>query len=101
MSETFLGETLIATGSGTTTLAASGLFVCDRRTPATGFLGGWLATTASGHVETGLDRQTNRPGIFACGDVASPAQRIALAIADGEKAGQNAVRWVRSKAAGT
>ena len=96
-----LDKIVVDTGLHRVTLAATGLFPCDGRQPAAAFLDGLLDTTASGHVLVGPDAQASLPGTFACGDVASPVQRIAMAIADGEKAGHNAVRWVRSKSAGT
>ena len=96
-----LAKIVVETGSGARVLAASGLFVCARRKPAAGFLGGLLHITPGGHIEAGHDQHTSRAGIFACGDVESPSPRIALAIADGEKAGQTAVHWVQSQSSGT
>ncbi len=84
--------------AGTTRIPAAGLFVFTNRLPATTFLHGLLSTAASGHLAVGEGGATNVPGIYAAGDVASPANRIAQAIAAGEAAGQNAVRWVEEHA---
>ncbi len=89
----------VATSAATERIAASGLFVFSDRRPATDFLNGHLHTTRAGHVEVGGDQHTSAPGLFACGDVANPAQRIAMAIADGNKAGQTAARWVKARIA--
>lgn len=85
------------TVAGTRTPAA-GLFVLTNRHPATSLLHGLLDCTTSGHIAVRDGRATTVPGIYACGDVANPAHRIAAAIADGEKAGQSAVRWVQDRA---
>ena len=98
--EPSLQKVVIETGTDRITLAAAGLFPCMRRKPMTSFLKGLLHTTPGGHIEAGHDQHASQSGIFACGDVESPAERIATAIADGGKAGQNAVRWVTSKVSG-
>ncbi len=82
---------------GTSRIPAAGLFVFSNRRPATGFLAGWLATTGAGHIEAAAGGATSIPGIFTCGDVANPDDRIAVAIADGAKAGQTAALWVGEK----
>lgn len=79
-------------------IPAAGLFVLANRRPATDLLHGLLDCANSGHIAVRDGGVTTVPGIFACGDVASPAHRIAAAIAEGEKAGQNAVRWVVDQA---
>lgn len=94
-----LDAVVVATSGASLRIDASGLFVFSDRKPQTDFLGARLATTLSGHIEAGPDQHASAAGIFACGDVASPAERIVMAIADGEKAGQNAVRWVKSRLA--
>ena len=95
-----LDAVVVETSGALVRIDASGLFVYCNRQPATSVLAGLLATTPAGHIEVGCDQQTSQPGIFACGDVGNPAERIAMAIAEGEKAGQNAVRWVKSSMAG-
>lgn len=99
--EPALSKVVVETGTAQTVLAASGLFVCDRRRPATGCLVGMPVLAAGGHVETDPGCGTTRMGLFACGDARwGASHRLTEAIADGEKAGHNAARWVRSKAAG-
>ncbi len=73
----------IADGQDERQVAARGLFLQTGRTPARAFLP--AAVTAA-------------DGVFFAGDVRDGAERtIASAIADGTKAGQNAVEWVRSR----
>jgi len=70
--------------AGEKRIAARGLFLQVGREPATGM----LATGADGAV-----------GVFLAGDVRQGAVRtITEAIADGARAGHNAVEWVRSQA---
>ncbi len=90
---------VVETAGGSPRIDAGGLFVFSNRRPATDFLNGHLHTTQAGLIEVGHGQHSSAAGIFACGDVANPAERIAMAIADGEKAGQNAVRWVQSRIA--
>lgn len=91
-------EALEAVSAGGVRIAAAGLFVLANRQPATQCLQGLLRQTVSGHIALGADGGTSVPGIYACGDVANPANRIAVAIAEGERAGHNAVRWVEERA---
>lgn len=92
------GDGLEAVTVGATRIPAAGLFVFTNRQPATAFLHGLLNTTAGGHIAVRDGGATNVPGIYAAGDVASPANRIAQAIAAGEVAGQNAIHWVEEHA---
>ena len=38
-------------------------------------------------IKTDASKQTTVPGVFACGDVALPMPAVALAVADGTRAG--------------
>jgi thioredoxin reductase (NADPH) len=85
-------------------LEAAGLFVAIGHVPATGFLGGRLATVpptghllleppseANGHART----RTSAAGVFAAGDVADPHYRQAItAAASGCMAALDAERWL-------
>lgn len=82
---------------GNARIPAAGLFVFSNRRPATGFLAGLLATAGTGHIEASAGGATCIPGVFTCGDVANPDDRIATAVADGAKAGQTAALWVGEK----
>ncbi len=93
---------LVETGSGTERVPASGLFIQAGRRPATVFAAHLPILEASGHVAVDAAGLTAIASLFACGDVRIGALRsIAEAIADGERAGHNAVGWIESlKAAG-
>lgn len=77
-----LEEVVCSTAGGEQRVAARGLFLQTGRLPARDFLTADVA---------GSD------GVFLAGDVREGAGRmIAEAIADGAKAGQNAIEWVRA-----
>ena len=88
----------VETAGGALTLAARALFLLAGRRPATGFLGDLVQRTPGGAIEVGLgDGRTGAAGILAAGDVAGGREHIPDAIADGERAGQNAAHWVRHR----
>lgn len=43
--------------------------------------------TENGHIKTDMMQKTNIPGVFACGDAASPMRAVSAAIASGTMAG--------------
>jgi thioredoxin reductase len=45
------------------------------------------AGPAGAFYKTGVTKETNVPGVFACGDVSLPAGTVAFAVADGTRAG--------------
>lgn len=81
---------------GSETVSARALFLLAGRRPATAPVGGLVRLDDGGAVVADAGQgSASRPGIFAAGDVASGrAESIPQAIADGERAGQNAVTWV-------
>ncbi len=77
---------LVCIVAGGREIPARALFAYAGREPATAPLGG---------------RPLNAPGLFAAGDVRpGAAQRIAEAIADGQRAGQYAIHWVHGRSSG-
>lgn len=65
-----------------TTLPVNGLFVAIGHTPATGFLGGSVATDEEGYILTeGASTRTNVPGVFAAGDCVDRTYRQAISAA--------------------
>jgi thioredoxin reductase len=77
-------EGIVVSGTdGEARIAAHGLFLQDGRVPARGFLSNEVAGSG---------------GVFLAGDVREGGGRtITEAIADGAKAGQNAIEWVRAQ----
>jgi thioredoxin reductase (NADPH) len=74
----------IAGAAGESHIAARGLFLQTGRVPALGVLGHGVSEAQ---------------GLFIAGDAREGSGRtIAEAIADGERAGQNAVAWVKARA---
>ncbi|MEA4891840.1 MAG: NAD(P)/FAD-dependent oxidoreductase [Peptococcaceae bacterium] len=49
---------------------------------------------AEGCIKVNEKMQTNIPGIYACGDCASPLRQVAKAVGDGLIAGQEAARYL-------
>jgi thioredoxin reductase (NADPH) len=79
-------------------IAAKGLFLQVNRRPATGFMVAASALTSDGHVAAGPDGRTAVATLLACGDVRMDAVRsIDEAIADGQRAGQNAFDQLASR----
>jgi thioredoxin reductase (NADPH) len=82
------GATLRDRASGETeALALRHLFLFVGADPNTGWLDGCIDTDAKGFVRTGeasLSLQTNKPGVFAIGDVrAASTKRVAAAVGEG------------------
>lgn len=78
-------------------IAARGLFLQINRRPASGLLPRGDALAADGHILVDEDGATGLDGVLACGDVRMGAmQSIDEAIADGERAGQNALRRLKA-----
>jgi len=82
------------------TLASSefpcdGVFVFTGWVPNTGFLGDLIKLDEKKRIVTGEDMETNRPGIFACGDCRKrPLNQVITACADGAVAAQSAQHYV-------
>ncbi|MGO4851561.1 NAD(P)/FAD-dependent oxidoreductase [Phaeovulum sp. W22_SRMD_FR3] len=72
-------------------LSFAGLFTASRVTPACtlpALLGCALEEGPMGHtIAVDASKQTNVPGVFACGDVAQMPHSVSLAVGDGAKAG--------------
>ena len=82
-----------------TELPCQGVFMAIGHQPNTGFLEGSLAMNDRGYllVEEPSTR-TNRPGVFACGDVVDPSYRQAVTAAGtGCKAAIDAERWLEEQ----
>ena len=63
------------------TLEASGLFYAIGHKPNTGFLGGQITLDESGYIETTHNVFTNKPWVFAAGDVQDTRYRQAITSA--------------------
>lgn len=86
-----------ATGAGRPDreLAVAGVFVAIGHTPATGFLGGQLATDADGYVVVDAWQAASVEGVWAAGDVADRKYRQAIVAAGaGCVAALEAERWL-------
>jgi NADPH-dependent glutamate synthase beta subunit-like oxidoreductase len=51
---------------------------------------------AGGNVETGPDKQTKAPGVFAAGDMRRGQSLVVWAIAEGREAAESVDRWLRA-----
>lgn len=90
----------------TETISARALFLLGGRVPATACLAGVVPVAPGAAVPllpgdgTAGSGTAGALGLFAAGDVvAGAAESIPEAIATGERAGQNAVRWLASRPA--
>jgi thioredoxin reductase (NADPH) len=89
----------VACGAGRERLPARAAFVYTQRIPATSFARGLLDLDGSGHMMVDEDLCVRPPSLFAAGDVrAGSPQRIAAAIADGERAGRAAANHLKAVA---
>lgn len=70
----------LATGESST-LPVDGVFVHVGRLPNTAFLEGVVPLDLGGHVPTDIWMRTERPGLFAAGDVRAEAARQAITAA--------------------
>ena len=75
-----------------------GLFVAIGHKPNTDFLSGQIDLNESGYILTkGVTTQTNRPGVFAAGDVMDPTyQQAVTAAGAGSKAALDAEKYLAS-----
>ena len=79
------------------TVELVGLFVYVGLAPNTGFLGGLLQLDADGRIPTDIWMQTERPGLFAAGDVRrDSASQAITAAGDGATAAIAADRYLRA-----
>ena len=75
-----------------------GLFVEIGRVPDTSFLNEQVELDNGGFVVVDGKMQTNKTGVFACGDVTPrPLKQIVIACADGAIAGSSAVSFLSKK----
>jgi glutamate synthase (NADPH/NADH) small chain len=51
---------------------------------------------AGGNVETGPDKQTKAPGVFAAGDTRRGQSLVVWAIAEGRQAAESVDRWLKA-----
>jgi glutamate synthase (NADPH/NADH) small chain len=51
---------------------------------------------ARGNVETGPDKQTKTPGVFAAGDMRRGQSLVVWAIAEGRQAAESVDRWLKA-----
>jgi thioredoxin reductase (NADPH) len=87
-----LQSVVVESDAGRRTLPASAVFVYVGQSPAAEFLPESLARDASGHIVIDTDGRTSVPTVFAAGDVrAGGRQRLADAIADGQRAAKAVV----------
>lgn len=83
-------------------LPARGVFVYTQRIPAVSFARGLLDLDGGGHIMVDDDLRQSGRSLFAAGDVRAQAvQRVAAAIADGERAGRAAVQGLKAGAEAT
>jgi MFS family permease len=76
----------------------SPLFVYAGLEPNTQFLRGVVPLDAAGHIPTDISMRTERPGLFAAGDIRQGAARQAVSSAgDGATAAIAAYQYVRSR----
>ena len=81
-----------------TPLKVDGVFVAVGYKPNTAFLQGFVELDAQGQVLTGTRLDTNRPGVFAAGDIRTNSGRQAIiASGDGAAAALFAEEFLRSR----
>ena len=88
----------LASGESST-VSVDGVFVHVGRLPNTAWLAGVLALDTGGHVPTDIWMRTERPGLFAAGDVrANAAGQAVSAAGDGATAAVAAHRYLAERA---
>ena len=81
-------------------MSVAGIFVHVGRMPNTAFLAGVVALDEHGCVPTDIWMRTERPGLFAAGDVRANAAGQAISAAgDGATAAVAAHRYLAERAA--
>ncbi len=84
-----------ANGENSRAVECDGIFVSIGRVPATGFLGGTLATDGGGYIVADESTRTNIDGVFAAGDVRTKALRqVVTAVSDGAMAAHYAEKYL-------
>lgn len=79
-------------------LDCDGIFVAIGRQPSTALVAGQLALDGHGYILADETTRTNRPGVFAAGDVrAKPLRQIVTAAADGAVAAHYAEEYLTGK----
>ncbi len=81
-----------------TDIPMEGLFIAIGHKPNTDFLGGQINLDDRGYILTkGVTTETNKPGVFAAGDVMDPTyQQAVTAAGSGSKAALDAERYLAS-----
>ena len=81
-----------------TEIPLEGLFIAIGHKPNTDFLGGQIDVDDRGYIKTkGVTTETNRPGVFAAGDVMDPTyQQAVTAAGSGSKAALDAEKYLAS-----
>ena len=97
--ETVEGLLVKNLGSGESfTLPVSGVFVAVGIRPGTELVKELVSCDENGYVLAGEDCATDRPGLFAAGDVRKkPLRQIATAVADGANAAVSAANFSHGK----
>jgi len=94
-----LQSVTVVRDSGRDVLPAQGVFVYTQRIPAVSFAHGLLDLDGGGHIMVDEDLRLSGRSLLAAGDVRARAvQRVAAAIADGERAGRAAVQGLKAGA---
>jgi len=97
--ETYLDRiTVKSEGKPDQSFGVSAVFVEIGWMPNTGLLDGFVATNDKGEIVVDADCHTNRPGVFAAGDVSSVrSKQIIIAAGEGAKAALEAYEYVTKK----
>jgi alkyl hydroperoxide reductase subunit F len=101
LGEQFVSGVIVATPDGAAqTIPVDGLFIENGLEAQTGFLGGLVNRSSSGHIIVDDRCASSYPGLFAAGDITSMAhaEQILIALGEGTKAGLSACMYVREGA---
>ena len=75
-----------------------GIFVAVGRKPATEMLKGKIELNSKGYIVANEKMQTNKEGVFACGDINDPIVRqVSVAVGQGAIAGTEASKYALKK----